>query len=132
MRIAVVTDDGKTVSKHFGRATHFLVATVEGGQIVAREMRQKLGHGRFANETHDVQIPGQPHGMGPQAESRHGQMIETITDCEALICGGMGYGAYESVRQGGIRPIISDIPDVDQAVIECAEGRIVDHVDRLH
>jgi predicted Fe-Mo cluster-binding NifX family protein len=59
-------------------------------------------------------------------------MVETIADCEALICGGMGYGAYERVRQRGIRPIISDIIDVDQAILECAEGRIVDHVDRLH
>ncbi len=132
MRIAVVTDDGKTVSRHFGRATHYLVAVVEDGRIIAREMRQKVGHGKFANEPHDPEHRGQLHGTGPHAQTRHDQMVEAIADCEALICGGMGYGAYERVKQRGIRPIISDIIDVDQAVIECAEGRIVDHFDRLH
>jgi predicted Fe-Mo cluster-binding NifX family protein len=132
MRIAVVTDDGKTISRHFGRATHFLVALVEDGRIVAREMREKVGHGTFANEPHGAEHHGSRHGIGPHAQARHDQMVESIADCEALICGGMGYGAYERVRQRGIRPIISDIIDVDQAILECAEGRIVDHTDRLH
>jgi predicted Fe-Mo cluster-binding NifX family protein len=132
MRIAVVTDDGKTVSRHFGRATYFMVAAVENGQIVAREMRQKVGHRKFANDPHEAAHHGQYHGTGPHAQTRHDQMLESIRDCDALICGGMGYGAYESVKQHGIRPIISDIDDVEQAVLACAEGRIVDHVDRLH
>jgi len=132
MRVAVVTDDGKTVSSHFGRATHFLVATVEDGKIIGRELREKLGHGRFANEPHEPHHSGQPHGMGPQAQGRHAQMLEPIADCEALLCGGMGYGAYENVKQRGIRPVVTDIADVDQAVIAYAEGRIVDHIDRLH
>jgi predicted Fe-Mo cluster-binding NifX family protein len=132
MRIAVVTDDGKTISRHFGRATHYLVASVEDGQIIAREMRDKVGHGRFAGQPHDAELHGQHHGTGPHAQGRHDQMIEGIADCDALICGGMGYGAYERVRQRGIRPIISDIIDIDQAVLECAEGRIIDHIDRLH
>ena len=132
MKIAAVTDDGKTVSKHFGRATQYLVATVQDGRIVARELRPKLGHGQFSGEAHDTEAHGQHHGMGPHAQARHAQMAETIADCEALICGGMGYGAYESFNQRGIRPIISDVLDVDQAVMACAEGRLVDHAERLH
>jgi len=132
MRVAVVTDDGKTVSSHFGRATHFLVATVEDGKIIGRELREKVGHGRFANEPHDAEPSGRPHGMGLHAQARHGQMLEPIADCEALLCGGMGYGAYENVKQRGIRPVVTDIPDVDQAVLAYAEGRIIDQIDRLH
>ena len=132
MRVAVVTDDGKTVSSHFGRATHFLVATVEDGKIIGRELREKVGHGRFANEPHDAEPSGRPHGMGLHAQARHGQMLEPIADCEALLCGGMGYGAYENVKQRGIRPVVTEIPDVDQAVLAYAEGRIIDHIDRLH
>ncbi|OGO68612.1 MAG: hypothetical protein A2Z37_17745 [Chloroflexi bacterium RBG_19FT_COMBO_62_14] len=132
MRVAVVTDDGKTVSSHFGRATHFLVATVEDGKIIGRELREKVGHGRFANEPHDAEPSGRPHGMGQHAQARHGQMLEPIADCEALLCGGMGYGAYENVKQRGIRPVVTEIPDVDQAVLAYAEGRIIDQIDRLH
>lgn len=132
MKIAVVTDDGTTVSKHFGRATHYLVATVEHGQIVSREMRPKLGHGQFSDGAHDAEPHGGHHGTGPHAQGRHTQMVQAITDCETLICGGMGYGAYESLKHHGIRPIISDVFDVDQAVIACAEGSLIDHAERLH
>ena len=41
MKIAAITDDGKTISLHFGRAQQYLVATVENGQIVNRELRDK-------------------------------------------------------------------------------------------
>jgi len=39
MKIAVISDDGKTISRHFGRAPYYLVLTVEDGKIVAREQR---------------------------------------------------------------------------------------------
>ena len=38
MKIAVVTDDQQTVSRHFGRAPYYLVFTVENGAIVSREL----------------------------------------------------------------------------------------------
>jgi hypothetical protein len=44
----------------------------------------------------------------------------------------MGQGAYDRMRANGIKPILSDLRDVDQAAIECAAGRIVDHVEWLH
>ena len=52
MKIAIVTDDGKTISRHFGRATHYLVVTAEDGKIIERELREKLGHQHFSSEEH--------------------------------------------------------------------------------
>jgi predicted Fe-Mo cluster-binding NifX family protein len=131
MKIAAITDDGKTISQHFGRAAHYLVATVEDGKIVNREMRDKLGHAHFANELHDEE-QGQPHGYGPAAEDRHNRMAASIGDCQALLCRGMGMGAYESMQARGIRPVVTDIESIDEAVMAYVEGRIVDYVDRLH
>ena len=82
-KIAVITDDGKTISQHFGRAPYYLVATVENGQIVNREMRNKLGHNQFRNQTQHVEQPGQPHGMDSASHNKHLQMAEAIADCEA-------------------------------------------------
>jgi len=90
MKIAAITDDGRTISQHFGRAPYYLVATVENGAIVNREMRDKLGHAHFADEPHEGDQSGQPHGFGPAAQNRHVQMAEAIADCQALLCGGMG------------------------------------------
>jgi predicted Fe-Mo cluster-binding NifX family protein len=132
MKIAVITDDGNTISQHFGRAQYYLVATVENGKITARELREKLGHAQFANEPHPVEKPGQPHGMDPASHNRHLQMAVAIADCEALLCRGMGMGAYESMKTRGIRPIVTDIASIDEAVMAYVEGKIVDQVERLH
>jgi len=132
MKIAAITDDGRTISQHFGRAPYYLVATVENGAIVNREMRDKLGHAHFANEPHEGDQPGQPHGFGPAAQNRHVQMAEAIADCQALLCGGMGAGAYQSMVQRGIQPVVTEIASIDEAVTAYVEGKIVDRTDWLH
>jgi predicted Fe-Mo cluster-binding NifX family protein len=132
MKIAAITDDGKTISQHFGRAQYYLVATVENEQIVSRELREKLGHAQFASEPHPEEVPGQQHGMDPVSHDKHLRMTEAIMDCEALLCRGMGMGAYESMKTRGIRPIVTDIASIDEAVMAYVEGNIVDQVERLH
>ena len=41
MKIAFVTDDGETISQHFGRASKYLVVEVDGGKELLRELRDK-------------------------------------------------------------------------------------------
>lgn len=132
MKIAAITDDGRTISQHFGRAQQYLVATLENGQIVEREMRDKLSHTHFQAEGHGHDQPGERHGIGPAAENRHGRMAETIADCEALLCRGMGRGAYESMQSRNIRPVVTDIADIETAIRAYIDGQIVDHVEKLH
>ena len=132
MKIAIITDDGKTISQHFGRAQYYLVATVENGQITNREMRPKIGHNHFSNEPHEEEKPGQPHGIDAASHNKHLQMSENITDCEALLCRGMGRGAYESMKARNIRPLVTDIANIDEAVMAYANGQIIDHVEKLH
>jgi predicted Fe-Mo cluster-binding NifX family protein len=131
MKIAAITDDGKTISQHFGRAAYYLVVTVEDGQVVKSEMLDKLGHAHFANKPHGEQ-PGQPHGFSPAEQDRHTRMTEAIADCQALLCGGMGAGAYQSVKQRGVKPVVTDILSIDQAIQAYLDGTIVDHMERLH
>jgi len=59
-------------------------------------------------------------------------MAEAIRGCEALLCRGMGMGAYQSLEQLGIRPIVTDIAEIDDAVQAYLEGRIEDHTEKLH
>lgn len=131
MKIAIVTDDRRTVSMHFGRAAQYVVVTVEDGAVVARELRPKHSPHGLATEAHEERQRG-PHGAGPASDARHNQMATGIADCSAVICGGMGQGAYNRMAANGIRPIVTDLRDADEAATECAAGRIVDHVERLH
>lgn len=132
MKIAAITDDGKNISLHFGRAPYYLVVTVEDGKIVNRELRNKMGHTHFANQPHEEEAPGMPHGMGPASHDKHLQMAEAIGDCEALLCGGMGMGAYQSMQIRGIKPVVTDIYDIEQAVMAYVNGTIVDRTEKLH
>lgn len=132
MKIAAVTDDGKTISMHFGRAEYYLVCTIEDGQIAERELREKMGHRHFAGHGHEEKHDPRGHGFGKGAADRHTGMIASITDCEALLVRGMGRGAYIALEEANIRPIVTDIELIEEAVQAYVDGDIVDHTDKLH
>jgi predicted Fe-Mo cluster-binding NifX family protein len=134
MKIAAVSEDGVTISQHFGRAPFYVVVTVEDGKIVAHEKRDKMGHAQFAGGPHEETHGEDPrgHGFDPAAQNRHARMAAAIADCEVLLCGGMGAGAYESMKQANIRPVVTDVEKIDEAVQAYLAGNLKDHVEKLH
>jgi len=90
INIAAVTDDGQTISPHFGRARYFEV-------ITKRERREKVGHHTFAGEEHDERHQGEGRrGEGRHSQRKHEMMAEAIKDCDTLLARGMGHGCrYE-------------------------------------
>jgi len=133
VKIAAVSDDGQTISMHFGRAKFYVVLTIEDGKIVAREQREKMAHHHSANEPHQLHEGKEvPHGFSPAEQDRHFQMAEAIKDCQMLLTRGMGGGAYFSLEKVGIQPIITTIASIDEAALEAAKGTIVNHKEKLH
>lgn len=128
MRIALVTDDGQTISAHFGRARAYLVLTVQDGAVIHRELRPKaaphLDGDRHAADdgSHD----------GPAAHARHDQMLGSILDCDRVVARGMGRGAFDRIAASGLEVVITDRVDPDEAAIACARGQLVSRVERLH
>ena len=131
MKIAVVTDDEKTISAHFGRAQYYVVFTVEDGTVAARETRPKANHSQFADDHHHGEH-GDSHGMDPGSQHRHGAMMETISDCQVLLARGMGQGAHYSLKERGIRPVLTDIQDMQEAVEAYLSGKLIENLGRLH
>ena len=129
-KIAVASDDGQTISQHFGRARGYVVLTLENGHIVKRESREKLGHADFGDQHHGEHHHG--HGVGLEEEHRHGMMFAPITDCEICVVGGMGMGAYENLRSLGIQPVVTDARLIDEAAQAFIEGRLDNHAERIH
>jgi predicted Fe-Mo cluster-binding NifX family protein len=136
MKIAAVTDNGKTVSPHFGRATMYVVFSVEDGRIIKQELREKIGHREFQSEGLEShrqhQDNPQGRGFGRHSEEKHRRMFATITDCEVLLARGMGQGAFLGLQQMGVRPILTDIPEIERAVQAVIDGSIKHHAERLH
>ena len=132
MRIAAVSDDGTQISEHFGRAPYYVVLTVEDGQIASTETRPKAGHHTFAAQEHPTLAPGERHGYDAGSQAKHRSMAETITDCQALIAGGMGWGAFESLKAYGIEPVVTDVRDIREAALRYSQGNLPNLMDRLH
>lgn len=124
MKFAIVSDDEKTISRHFGQARSYLVFTSGEGIFMTRESRPKPAHEHHGHAEHNHQHSG--------ANALHQSMADPILDCEAVITGGMGRGAYQSLQAHGIRAIITDLTFVEEAVNAYMNGTLVDHPERLH
>ena len=133
MKIAAVSEDGVTISQHFGRAPLYVAVTVEDGKIIWREKRETMGHAQCAGEPHQAHGAGAPgHGFEPEAQGRHARMITAIADCDVFLARGMGAGAYASIRGAGMTPIVTDVAGIDEAVQAYLAGTLTDHVEKLH
>ncbi len=147
MKIAVVTDDEKTISAHFGRAHYYMVVTLADDQVVSRERRAKPGHGIHSHDDHAPvaltetrQDPDQHHDHahepghhhGPAADARHTSMAGIIADCQVLLAGGMGAGMRTTLQAQGIRLILTDVGTIDAALAAYVDGTLVNLADSRH
>jgi predicted Fe-Mo cluster-binding NifX family protein len=148
MKIAIVSNDGRSINAHFGRARSFVVATVEEGKVTQREMRNKdqcahghHKHGDGHDHTHGQDgetLSGGQVGVGgasiPTAapQDPHQQAVAAIADCDAVLSRGMGQGMFRNLRRANIRPVLTTIVDVDEALAAFLEGRLQEHPDLVH
>jgi predicted Fe-Mo cluster-binding NifX family protein len=139
LKIAAVTDDGRTLSAHFGRARSYLVCTIEDGRVVSEELREKAGHHTFGehgdHHEHDHEHgAGRTggHGTGPGAADRHAAMVAPLPDVQVVLARGMGQGAYAALRAVGIEVVVADAIEIAEAVHAYLDGTLTNRLDRLH
>jgi predicted Fe-Mo cluster-binding NifX family protein len=122
--IAFVTDDGSTISSHFGRALYYEVITLQDGKVADRKRVSKAGHHSFGPEAHGE------HGHND--DHKHATMTAPLTDVAVLVARGMGMGAQQHLVASGIHPILTDLHTIDEAVEHYVAGTLVDNPRRLH
>jgi len=132
MNIAAITEDGTTISQHFGRAPFYVVVTVEDGKVISKEQRAKAGHHTFAGQEQTEPSPGERHGYDAGSQVRHQSMTDTIADSQVLIAGGMGWGAFDSLKARNIEAIVTNVTDIDKAVELHLSGQLTNLKERLH
>jgi predicted Fe-Mo cluster-binding NifX family protein len=105
MKIAIASDDEKTVASHFGRTKGFVVYEVEEGKMKSQEYRPNTftGHARGLADT------------GCETD-RHGPILAALRDCKAVISHGMGRRIYNDLQQAGIEVFITDETDVEKVL----------------
>lgn len=129
-KVAFVTDDGKTISCHFGRAKYYEVIIIENGEIKQRERRDNPVH----HISHDKDAHNEHHGHGWNRPSheKHQMMSKNISDCQIVVTRGMGNGAYQHLLESNIQPIITNTATIEEAVVEIINGTIKNYTNKLH
>lgn len=118
-KIAFVCDDEENISAHFGRAPKVIVVTLEDGQEVGREVRDKAYHGQ-----HDA-------SHGPQHHD-HGGMFAPIADCQVMIVRGAGSPAVAHAESMGLKVYLVEQKMVDQALQAYLGGTLTSDPRRIH
>jgi predicted Fe-Mo cluster-binding NifX family protein len=73
------------VCDHLARSSAFVVLEIENGRVASQAVRRRES-GLCGN---------------------HRSFVEMLEGCEAVICGGIGQGAFDSLRSHGIRPVVA-------------------------
>jgi len=122
--IALVTDDGTTISSHFGRALYYEIVSLKDGQVAERKRVEKAGHHSFGAQAHG--------GDGHHDDHKHAAMTAPLAGVAVLISRGMGMGAQQHLLTSGIQPILTDLHSIDEAVQHYLAGTLAHNPKRLH
>ena len=125
MKIAVPTNDGLSISEHFGRSAAFLIFDTQDGQVGNQTMKSN-------SQQHSHAQGGCGHGSREGEQHKHQGILTALKGCEVVICAGMGQRAAEALKACGIRQIILTTPgSAKEAVSNFLAGNLVTKTESL-
>ena len=121
MRIAVPTNDGVTLSEHFGRSATFLIFELENGRITKRETRP--------NRAHHAAADGECHHGGGRREALSRRDSDRSRGLRRGPVRRDGRAA-EALKAGGISPVpVSASGSAEEIVAAYAAGSLITTAD---
>ena len=115
MKIAIASDDKKTISHHFGKAFGFVVFNIQDNKVVNEEYRENIGK-----------------NSGKCGSCNHSLMINNVQDCNVVISYGMGQGIYIDLIKNKITPIVTEEKTVKGALEKFLKNKLINREDKLH
>jgi predicted Fe-Mo cluster-binding NifX family protein len=115
MKVAIALDEGSEVSRHFGRTSHYLIASIENSAIIGRDVRN-------AHRLHGTGDAALPHHHAH--EQGHSEILKELSDCNAVICGGIGPRAVHDLNAHGVQVYITDHADPEMALQQLTQGKL--------
>lgn len=118
-KIAIATNDQKTVTGHVGRCRSFEVVNIAGGKVIGRETRENIFTNHYMAHEHQHH-----HGHGEGHHSHQG-LINGLRDCKYLISSGGGWRVVEDLKQNNIETLFTDVKFIDEAVEIFINGQLI-------
>lgn len=124
MKIALPTNDGVTISGHFGRSASFLIFEIENGQIKSRELKANGMEHSHTQETCD-------HHSAESKPHSHAGILATLDGCEVVICAGMGQRAAEALRTCGTQILVTPPASAEETVVAYLAKKLTPQTERF-
>ena len=102
MKIAVTSQNRKTVTEHAGRCRKFWVFSIENNKIIEKELLELPKEQAFHESS--------PHDSHP------------LDDIDVLIAGGMGQGLMMRLERKSINSLVTKESDPEKAVLLYLNG----------
>jgi len=127
MKIAVASDNGILLTGHIGRCNMFLVYETIKDNIIGSEKR--------INNFTLHKTDGHTHNHGGNEHNHqvhsHSALVKGLQDCSYLICSSCGPGLVNDLMSSGIKIILTDEMEADEAVKLLIEGRLEDNPEKV-
>jgi predicted Fe-Mo cluster-binding NifX family protein len=121
-KIAFPTEDGQFIAAHFGRATAFLVAEIQGKQVISKQLRSNDSHADMPEHDHDHE---HEHHHDPQQQATaHSRIAQILHDVDIVIANRMGPRAYDDLVANGFTVYITNISLIDDAIKAYLAGKL--------
>jgi predicted Fe-Mo cluster-binding NifX family protein len=114
MRVAVPSDDQRSIAPHFGRAEGFLLFDVLGTTV------QAAGYRRTDSLADACAC------SSAQRSTRHERVLDALAGCSTVIANGMGAHMYDDLAACGLRVVLTDMADARAAVNLLASGALAE------
>lgn len=116
MKIAFSSQDGKTISAHFGSAPIYKVIEIENQKIISREDRQNSSSNDSSHQDH----------------AHHHNKFDLLKDCQVVIAGGMGENAFQRLSNMGISVFLVDNKNIEETLKVFLAGNLIHNPKRVH
>jgi len=104
MKVAIPTNDGKTVADHFGRARCFWIAEVDKGVVLSEQLL----------ENSDID-----HGHGD-----HRGLLEILKGVDIVVCANLGMRIYSDLVSSGIPIYMTGSGEIGQSIQDILQGNL--------
>lgn len=122
IRLAIPTDDGKTVASHFGMAQFFMLVEIDGDKEFSRKLVENLharGHHGEHGEHHGHGGHGNGHGHG------HDEVFMSTGDIEGVIAVRIGPHMFEDLKARKIGVYLVSVgTSIENAINSFIEGKL--------
>ncbi len=134
MKIAIPTNDQRSISKHFGRSKGFLIVEVQDNEIKNKVYTTNT---MTTHALSGVQLPdaehhhahNHHHGHGEHNHSHEG-IFKALGNCDTVIAGGMGRRLYQDFADRNTQVFVTKESDIDKAIELYLSNRLDNNTDQ--